>query len=127
MRRFGIDRLVLIGSTITLGAVAFSAALMAGGLWAPLALFAPMGIAAIGNGLSIPNTIAGAMSVNRQLAGTASGVTGFSQMLVSAVVSQAVGELHDGTPYPMMTFMVACAALSLAGYVGLRRVRRERP
>lgn len=129
VRRFGIDRLVLIGSTVTLGAVALSAALMVGGLWAPLALFAPMGIAAIGNGLSIPNTIAGAMSVNRQLAGTASGVTGFSQMLVSAIVSQAVGELHDGTPYPMLAFMVACAALSLAGYVGLRRVRArgERP
>lgn len=122
VHRFGIDRLIVSGSALTLAAIAASAAAMWHGVWEPLMLFAPMGVAAIGNGLSIPNSMAGAMSVNRDLAGTASGLAGFTQMLLSAIVSQWVGELHDGTPYPMLVFMCLCATLSLAGFVLVRRI-----
>jgi DHA1 family bicyclomycin/chloramphenicol resistance-like MFS transporter len=76
-----------------------------------------MAVAAFGNGLSIPNAVAGAMSVNRGLAGTASGVIGFTQMLLAAIVSQWVGELQNGTPYPMIGFMTGSAALSLIAFL----------
>ncbi len=69
------------------------------------------------SGLSTPNSIAGAISVDPTLAGTASGVTGFSQMLCAALVSQAVGMLQNGTPYPMVGFMVGCATLALTGFL----------
>jgi DHA1 family bicyclomycin/chloramphenicol resistance-like MFS transporter len=69
------------------------------------------------NGLAIPNAQAGAVSVDPTLAGTASGVAGFCQMVVAATMSQAVGVLQDGTPYPTLIFMLACATLSLVGFV----------
>jgi DHA1 family bicyclomycin/chloramphenicol resistance-like MFS transporter len=80
-----------------------------------------MMLAAFANGLAIPNAQAGAISVDPLLAGTASGLSGFTQMACAAVVSQAVGMLQDGTPYPMLGFMVGCALISLVGFVLPRR------
>ena len=81
----------------------------------PLALFGPMlARGASRNGLTVPNAQAGAISVDPLLAGTASGLAGFLQMFVAALVSQAVGVLQNGTPYPMVGFMTGCAVLSLA-------------
>jgi MFS transporter, DHA1 family, multidrug resistance protein len=120
-RRIGLDRMVLIGSCLVVLGTVSSIALLIGWSWAPIALFGPMMLATFGNGLAIPNAQAGAISVDPLLAGTASGLSGFTQMLVAAVVSQAVGMLQNGTPYPMLGFMVACAAISLLGFVLPRR------
>jgi DHA1 family bicyclomycin/chloramphenicol resistance-like MFS transporter len=124
-RRIGLDRMVLIGSCLALLGIALAAGLTFGGLWTPLALFGPMVLATFGSGLAIPNAQAGAVSVEPLLAGTASGLGGFTQMVVAALVSQAVGVLQDGTPYPMLGFMVACAALSLLGFALPRLVVRR--
>jgi DHA1 family bicyclomycin/chloramphenicol resistance-like MFS transporter len=78
--------------------------------------------AGLGNGFSVPNAQAGAVSVHPLLAGTASGIAGFSQMFVAALVSQAVGMLQNGTPYAMAGFMAGCAVLSLAGFLLPRRL-----
>jgi DHA1 family bicyclomycin/chloramphenicol resistance-like MFS transporter len=121
-RRIGLDRLVLLGSWLVLLGIVLAAGLTLGGLWTPIALFCPMMLATFGNGLSIPNAQAGAVSVDPLLAGTASGLSGFTQMLVAALVSQAVGMLQNGTPYPMLGFMVGCAAISLLGFVLPRRL-----
>jgi DHA1 family bicyclomycin/chloramphenicol resistance-like MFS transporter len=75
-----------------------------------------MMLVTFGNGLAIPNAQAGAISVDPTLAGTASGLSGFTQMLFAAMVSQAVGMLQNGTPYPMLAFMVGCAVISLLGF-----------
>ena len=120
-RRIGLDRMVLIGSWLVLLGILLAAGLTLAGLWTPVALFGPMMLATFGNGLSIPNAQAGAISVDPVLAGTASGLSGFTQMLVAALVSQAVGVLQNGTPYPMLAFMVGGAVISLIGFVLPRR------
>ena len=122
-RKIGIDRMISTGNVLALAGVILVVALMAAGHWTPLALFGPMMITAFANGLSIANAQAGAISVNPNLAGTASGLAGFGQMFIAAVVSQAVGTLQDGTPYPMVGFMLGCAFLSLVCFLlFLRRV-----
>jgi DHA1 family bicyclomycin/chloramphenicol resistance-like MFS transporter len=115
--RVGLDRMILIGSALALAATLLALALLAGWRWAPIALFGPMLIAAFANGLTVPNAQAGAISVEPALAGTASGLAGFLQMFTAALVSQAVGALQNGTPYPMVGFMTACALLSLLSFV----------
>ena len=120
--RVGLDRMVLAGSLLAATGAGLAFVLLLGSTWAPLALFGPMMAAGLGNGLSVPNAQAGAVSVEPLLAGTASGIAGFSQMFVAALVSQAVGMLQNGTPYPMATFMAGCAALSLAGFILPRRL-----
>jgi len=124
--RMGLDRMVLAGSLLAVAGAGLTFALLLAASWAPLALFAPMMAVALGNGFSVPNAQAGAVSVEPLLAGTASGIAGFSQMLVAALVSQAVGMLQNGTPYPMAAFMAACAALSFLGFVLPRRLVAER-
>ncbi|MGI9434315.1 MAG: multidrug effflux MFS transporter [Geminicoccaceae bacterium] len=116
-RRVGIDRLIGIGNILALLGTIFTALLMVAGIWTPWALFGPMMITGFANGLSIANAQAGAVSVNPNLAGTASGLAGFAQMFVAATVSQAVGFLQNGTPYPMVGLMTGCAFLSLACFV----------
>ena len=120
--RIGLDRMVLAGALLALTGAGLALALLLGGAWTPLALFGPMMAAGLGNGFSVPNAQAGAVSVDPLLAGTASGIAGFSQMFVAALVSQAVGMLQNGTPYPMVGFMAGCAVLSLAGFLLPRRL-----
>ena len=120
--RIGLDRMVLAGALLALTGAGLALALLLGGAWTPLALFGPMMAAGLGNGFSVPNAQAGAVSVDPLLAGTASGIAGFSQMFFAALVSQAVGMLQDGTPYPMAGFMAGCAVLSLAGFLLPRRL-----
>jgi DHA1 family bicyclomycin/chloramphenicol resistance-like MFS transporter len=120
--RVGLDRMVLAGALLALAGAGLALALLLGSTWTPLALFGPMMAVGLGNGFSVPNAQAGAVSVEPLLAGSASGIAGFSQMFVAALVSQAVGMLQNGTPYPMAAFMAGCAALSLAGFVLPRRL-----
>jgi DHA1 family bicyclomycin/chloramphenicol resistance-like MFS transporter len=124
--RIGLDRMVLTGALLAVAGATLALMLLLGGAWTPLALFGPLMAVALGNGLSVPNAQAGAVSVNPLLAGTASGIAGFCQMFVAALVSQAVGMLQNGTPYPMAGFMAGCAALSLLGFVLPRRLAARR-
>ena len=97
--RIGLDRMVLTGSLLGVAGAGLAFALLLAGFWMPLALFGPIMAVGLGNGFAVPNAQAGAVSVQPLLAGTASGLAGFSQMFVAAVVSQAVGMLQNGTPY----------------------------
>jgi DHA1 family bicyclomycin/chloramphenicol resistance-like MFS transporter len=116
--------MILIGTSLALAGTLLTLVLLVAVSWAPIALFGPMVGVAFANGLTVPNAQAGAISVDPLLAGTASGLAGFLQMSMAAVVSQAVGMLQDGTPYAMIGFMAAAALLSLLGFVLPRRLRR---
>jgi DHA1 family bicyclomycin/chloramphenicol resistance-like MFS transporter len=120
--RIGLDRMVLAGSVLGVAGAGVALTLLLAGYWMPLALFGPIMAVGLGNGFAVPNAQAGAVSVQPLLAGTASGIAGFVQMFVAALVSQAVGMLQNGTPYPMAAFMAGCAVLSLLGFVVPRRL-----
>lgn len=115
-KHFGIDRFIRTGNLLALFGTSCVLALMLAGHWVPFALFGPMTFVAFANGLSIANAQAGAVSVHPDLAGTASGIAGFTQMFTAALVSQAVGMLQNGTPYPMVGFMMLCAFLSFLSF-----------
>jgi MFS transporter, DHA1 family, multidrug resistance protein len=66
----------------------------------PAAIFVPLFVIYIGNGMALPNAIAGAISVRPEAAGTAAGVTGFVQMGWGAAVAQL-------TAYPVATATTA--------------------
>ena len=61
--------------------------------WDMVTIFVPQMIIGFGNGLLLPNAIAGAVSVRPQAAGTASGITGFMQMAIGAVAAQLIGHI----------------------------------
>ncbi len=114
--RVGVERMVLLGSGLAvLGTVLSLVCLLTFG-WVPWSLFGPIILLGLGNGMSMPNAIAGAISVEPKVAGAASGLAGFLQMLVAAIFAQLAGMWQNGTPYPMIGFMIAAAALSLIAF-----------
>ncbi len=55
-----------------------------------------------GNGLLLPTAIAGAVSIRPQVAGTASGLTGFIQMAIGAAAAQLAGTRREHRCAAMM-------------------------
>ncbi|MBT3398783.1 MAG: multidrug effflux MFS transporter [Rhodospirillaceae bacterium] len=99
--RIGLDRMVRIGST---GAMVFSLfipALFLAGLESPWAIFVPAFFVGLFHGLAMPNAQAGAVSVNPQVAGSASGLTMFLQMSIGAAFGQAAGMLPHDSALPI--------------------------
>jgi DHA1 family bicyclomycin/chloramphenicol resistance-like MFS transporter len=107
--RVGIVRMVRFGSLAVLfgSLIGLAVALLLP--WSMLALFIPMTAIALAQGVAIPNSQAGAIAVAPQLAGAASGLSGFLQMALAAITAQLVGMAQDGTPYPTLIAMCLCA------------------
>ncbi len=80
------------------------------GFASPLHLFLPIMASQIGQGMGLPNAQAAVLNVFPLRAGTASALTGFLQMMAAAGASQLVGELQNGSAWPMLIIM-ACGAL----------------
>ena len=79
----------------------------------------------IGNGMLLPNAIAGAVSVRPLAAGAASGLLGCTQMLFGAVMAQIAGHLATGatTAWPIIIQMSSTTVGCWLAYVLLLRKR----
>ena len=123
--RFGIDALIRWGIALTIAGCLLNVLVyVALPGWDMFTIFLPQIIIGFGNGLLLPTSIAGAVSIRPQVAGTASGVTGFIQMGIAAVAAQLGGHVisHAADAMPMLllmlTFGVATAA---ATFILVRR------
>jgi DHA1 family bicyclomycin/chloramphenicol resistance-like MFS transporter len=125
--RFGIDRMMRAGNLLTLvgGFLCLGAAVS--GFLSPATLFVPMAFAAFGNGLTIPNGTAGAISVDPRIVGAAAGWSGFAQMGFAAAASQLVGSLQDRWPLSVFWFMAAASILALATHAASTRWTEKVP
>ncbi len=65
-------------------------------------LFIPMMFMTFGNGISQPTTIASAISVRADIAGSASGLLGFIQMGIAGLASMVVGLLLGASHMPLL-------------------------
>lgn len=123
--RVGIDRLIGFGLVMNILGASLMLVLWAAGSMVPLALFAPMMLFAIGNGLNIPNGTAGAISVNPRRAGTASGLSGFLQLSVGAGASALVGHLVTDSQLPLAVVMLSSSLLGIILYAQLVAANRR--
>jgi DHA1 family bicyclomycin/chloramphenicol resistance-like MFS transporter len=115
--RFGIDALIWAGIALTIVGCLINAGVYAAlPGWEMATIFLPQVIVGIGNGLLLPTAVAGAVSIRPQVAGTASGATGFIQMIIGAGAAQLSGYVVAGTASAMpllllmLFFGVATAA-----------------
>jgi DHA1 family bicyclomycin/chloramphenicol resistance-like MFS transporter len=124
--RFGGTRLCLAGLTLSFVATLLMVPWCAIAL-SPWALFVPLGIAAIGHGLSQPPALAAGLSVFAHITGAASGLIGFTQMTVAASGTFMVALLPPGSAMPTVLTVAAFAGLAvLFGWLALPRPRLER-
>jgi DHA1 family bicyclomycin/chloramphenicol resistance-like MFS transporter len=108
--RYGIDALIWWGIAATIiGCLICIVAYVALPGWEMLTIFLPQIIVGLGNGLLLPTAVAGAVSIRPQVAGTASGMTGFIQMTIGAVAAQLGGYVvgHSSGAMPMLWLMLA--------------------
>ena len=118
-QRFGIDAMIMTGIAFEIAGAVLTSVLVASMPQAgPAIIFLPQLVISFGNGLLLPNCIAGAVSVRPQAAGTASGMTGFTQMAIGAASTQVVSILLAGasSAMPMAWQMLAVAVAAGVAY-----------
>ena len=123
--RYTIHVLIWWGIALTIvGCLINIAAYLALPTWAMAALFIPHVVIGIGNGLLLPTAVAGAVSIRPQVAGTASGMTGFIQMAIGAAAAQLsghiIGSATSATPM-LLQMLLFGIATGVAVFVLVRR------
>ena len=125
--RFGIDAMIFWGNVVNIVGMATGFLLLPFvSSVGPLVLVVPGTLMGVANGIILPNSIAGAVSIRPQAAGTASGIVGFSQMTFGAMTTQFAGHLIVGSTsvLPALICMLATAVLCLVVYIALLPPRR---
>ena len=123
--RFGINALIWWGVVLTIvGCLINVLVYVAIPGWDMATIFLPQIMIGFGNGLLLPTSVAGAVSIRPQVAGTASGMTGFIQMAIGAAAAQLGGHIvaHASNALPMMLLMLAFGvATAVAVFTLVRR------
>jgi MFS transporter, DHA1 family, multidrug resistance protein len=125
--RHGVDRMIRTGLALEgVGAVAAMALATVAPDGGPAIVFLPQLVMGFGNGVMLPNAIAGAVSIRPQAAGTASGFLGCVQMTIGAALVQLGGiVLADaGTVLPMALLL---AAIVVAFWLAFALLVRPQP
>lgn len=125
-RHFGIGNLIWWGC---LSCLFGTLMMLAGALFLPmhpLWLFGPAMFVSIGNGLVLPNAIAGGISVDLDAAGAGSGLMGFGQVGIGAVLSFLAATYSQGSTLPLALLLVFCALLAVvSGWLSRRQIEQS--
>ncbi|WP_372602724.1 multidrug effflux MFS transporter [Actibacterium sp.] len=124
--RYGITRMMMLGSVAVFGGLALSLMLFLMGATHPMAFFGLTSWVGLGNGLVLPNATAGALSVRPHLAGTASGLSGAIMIGGGAMMSAMSGALlvPEWGVYPLLLIMLTTSVFAIFGTLYIRRVDR---
>ncbi|KAA0971198.1 multidrug effflux MFS transporter [Aureimonas fodinaquatilis] len=109
-QRVGINRMMVIGSSLTLFSAVITLVCFLAGYITPTTLFLPMLVLGVGNGLSVPTSVAGGVSVQPEAAGAAAGLLGAFQMGICACAAAFASALAH-SPIAVATFMVVMGVL----------------
>ena len=114
--RLGINRMLRYSTALML----VSGIVLAGLAWArvghPLAIVIPMFVFMVAFMTTMPQATAGALTPFPEIAGSASSLLSFCQLLIAASTALIVGMAFDGTQRPMATTIAAASVLTFASY-----------
>ena len=121
--RFGMNAMILAGTLATTAGMALLAVLTLAGLSGPVVFFGLTVTMGLGNGMALPNTNAGILSVRPDLAGTASGLGGAITIGGGAAFAALAGALlgPGSSEMPLILLMLASSAASVAAIAAIRR------
>lgn len=113
--RYGVNTMVLWGCWLNAIGVAVSLVIMMLGFGSALTFFGFMTFVGLGNGMSIPNATAGALSVRPHLAGTASGLSGAIMLGGGATLSALAGAMltPETGALPLLWLMLITSVLGV--------------
>lgn len=113
--RMGVIKMIVGGNVVMATGIAVQALAVATGIGGAAGFFLPFLFVGIGNGMVLPNSNAGMLSVRPALAGTASGLGGAIMIGGGAALSALAGALL--TPETGAWPLIAIMALSLLGSI----------
>lgn len=124
--RFGINRMILAGTSIATIGIGISLLLFLAGLGSAGVFFSFMVPIGLGNGMTLPNTSAGMLSVRPHLAGTAAGLGGAILIGGGAALSAISGAFLtvESGALPLLVIMTlssAAATLCILYVIGRER------
>ena len=126
-RVVSLSRMMLAGRMVAGAGLACGLVLFFAGYVSEYTLFGATVFAGLGNGLTMPSSNAGALSIRPDLAGSAAGLAGAVVLAVGAVLTALTGALLS-TQYgahELLGVMLACTLLGgLAAFAVLRSDRR---
>jgi MFS family permease len=106
---------MLMGRILACLCLLVGLAVVAMGYLTPALYFGCTIFVGLGNGMTMPNSNAGAMSVNPRLAGSAAGITGALTVLGGALMTTLTGLALSGLPSPVLLMEL----MLLASFIGL--------
>lgn len=119
--RLGINRMLMTGNIVAATGMSLPLLLYYAGYVSPASLFIPVTFVGLGNGMTLPNAMAGIVSVRPHIAGSASGLGGSLQIGGGAGLSILAGALlgPETGPAPLLWVMLAssCSGILAALYV----------
>ncbi|MBL0936538.1 MAG: multidrug effflux MFS transporter [Rhizobiaceae bacterium] len=119
--RLGINRMLMTGNIVAASGMSVPLLLYFAGYVSPASLFVPVMFVGLGNGMTLPNAMAGIVSVRPHIAGSASGLGGSLQIGGGAGLSILAGALlgPETGPAPLLWVMLAssCSGILAALYV----------
>jgi len=112
----GVNRMVYWGTLANAAGIAANLALFYAGYGTAISFFGLMTLMGLGNGMTIPNATAGALSVRPELAGTASGLAGALMIGGGAALSALAGVwlTPQSGAYPLLWIMLVTALGAVA-------------
>ena len=108
----GIDKMITMGNSLAVAGTLIMLGFGVSGTLSPMALFCPMLLVTLGNGLVVPNGTAAVISVLPKTIGAAAGLSGFTQIAIGAAASQFTGAWQGVSPLAALWMMAAAAVLA---------------
>lgn len=126
--RLAPDSVMLAGRLIASAGMLAGLAILAAGIATPITYFGCTILVGLGNGLTMPNANAGAMSVRPNLAGSAAGVTGALTLAGGAALTSLTGLVltRDAAPAALLVLMLLSSVAGLVAASSVLVLKRQR-
>lgn len=124
--KLGVARMMIGGNLIMFCGILVAAVLLSSGDRNPYYFFGPLLFLGLGNGMTLPNANAGIVSIHPEIAGAASGLGGFIQVIGGASFSVLAGIVigPHSEPMPLLMLMMASALLAFGATLYVMYVDR---
>jgi DHA1 family bicyclomycin/chloramphenicol resistance-like MFS transporter len=124
--RLPLTTMMIAGRIISCAGLILGLLILSAGIVHELTLFGACIFVGLGNGVTMPSSNSGTMSVRPKLAGSASGLSGALTSASGAMFSAIIGAVltADNAAYGLLTVMLLASALGLAAAVLVQRLDR---
>jgi Bcr/CflA subfamily drug resistance transporter len=122
-KRYTLNTMMISGRIVACAGLIVGLTFFLAGYLNVFSLFGAVVFVGVGNGLTMPSSNAGALSVQPRLAGSASGLSGALTVGGGAILTSVTGIVvtEENGAYALLGMMLLCAALSLLAALNVQR------